>query len=231
VIFAADVGGTNARLGLFERSRTRLAVVASKTYSSRQHASLEEIVKRFMSEHPATPKRACVAIAGPVSEGRAVATNLAWGVDARRLGQAVGLREVALINDLQAVAHGPEDLDETDVAVLHPGAPGAQGNRAIIAAGTGLGEAGAYWDGRQHHPFASEGAERQGWLDWRRAVCGPSRLIAPLETRRYTEEQRQSEERSRTMQLRGLGSMVNMPRVGEIQHENVRAAALSPLDQ
>jgi glucokinase len=110
-----------------------------------------------MSEHPATPKRACVAIAGPVSEGRAVATNLAWDVDARRLGQAVGLREVALINDLQAVAHGPEDLDETDVAVLHPGAPGAQGNRAIIAAGTGLGEAGAYWDGRQHHPFASEG--------------------------------------------------------------------------
>jgi glucokinase len=82
VIFAADVGGTNARLGLFERSRMRLAAIASKTYSSRQHASLEDIVKRFMAEHPATPKRACVAIAGPVSEGRAVATNLAWDVDA-----------------------------------------------------------------------------------------------------------------------------------------------------
>ena len=157
MIVAADIGGTNARLGLFEPSGTRVDAIATKTYPSRQHASLEEIVERFMAEHPAAPKRACFAIAGPVSEGRAIATNLAWNVDVRRLGRVVGLKDVDLINDLEAVAHGLGELHDGDVALLHPGALGAEGNRAIIAAGTGLGEAGAYWDGRQHHPFAAEG--------------------------------------------------------------------------
>jgi glucokinase len=157
VILAADIGGTNARLGLFEVSGTRLRMVAADTYPSRQHASLEEIVERFMTRQPAAPKRACFAVAGPVSDGHAVATNLAWSVEARRLGHVVGLKDVELINDLEAVAYGLGELEASDVAVLHPGAPGGEGNRAIIAAGTGLGEAGAYWDGREHHPFGSEG--------------------------------------------------------------------------
>ncbi len=67
------------------------------------------------------------------------------------------MKDVDLINDLEAIAHGLGELDDGDVAVLYPGAPGGEGNRAIIAAGTGLGEAGAYWDGRRHHPFACEG--------------------------------------------------------------------------
>jgi glucokinase len=157
MIFAADIGGTNARLGLFERAGTRLRAIATKTYPSRQHAGLEEIVERFRTEHPAAPKRACFAIAGAVNEGRAIATNLTWDVDARRLGPAIGVKDIDLINDLEAVAHGLAELDHGDVAVLHPGTPGSEGNRAIIAAGTGLGEACAYWDGRQHRPFASEG--------------------------------------------------------------------------
>lgn len=102
--FAADVGGTNARLGLFEISGTRLNAIVTKTYPSRQHVSLEAIVDRFLTGHPAAPKRACVAIAGPVSEGRAIATNLSWNVSARRLGHAVGSEEVALINDLSPTA-------------------------------------------------------------------------------------------------------------------------------
>jgi glucokinase len=157
VILAGDIGGTNARLGLFEPSGVRLRAVATETYPSRLHASLEEIVARFIAEHPAAPKHACFAIAGPVSEGRAVATNLAWHVDARGLGRVVGVTDVHLINDLEAAAHGLDELEDDDVAVLHPGARGAEGNRAIIAAGTGLGEAGAYWDGRRHYPFAGEG--------------------------------------------------------------------------
>ncbi|HWC02290.1 MAG TPA: glucokinase [Methylomirabilota bacterium] len=179
MIFAADVGGTNARLGLFERSGARLDALATKTYPSRQHTSLEEIVERFMAEHPSTPKRACVAIAGPVNGGRAIATNLAWNVDARRLGRAVGLRDVDLINDLEAVAHGLGDLAHADVAVLHPGAPGTEGNRAVIAAGTGLGEAGAYWDGRRHHPFAGEG----GHTDFGPRTPGEIELLTRLMAR------------------------------------------------
>jgi glucokinase len=157
LILAADIGGTNARLGLFEVSGARLELVATRTYPSRRFASLEGIVERFLAEQPGAPKRACFAIAGPVSDGRAIATNLAWTVDSRRLGRVVGVTDVDLINDLEAIAHGLGELEEGDVAVLHPGAPGVEGNRAIIAAGTGLGEAGAYWDGRRHHPFACEG--------------------------------------------------------------------------
>jgi glucokinase len=132
-------------------------VIAAETYPSREHASLEEIVELFMARQQRQPARACFAIAGPVSNGRVVATNLSWVVDARRLGKIVGLSDVGLINDLEAIAHGIDELEDSDVVVLHPGTLGAEGNRAIIAAGTGLGEAGAYWDGRRHHPFACEG--------------------------------------------------------------------------
>jgi glucokinase len=157
MILAGDIGGTNARLGLFEISGARLRLIAAETYPSRQHTGLEEIVELFMTGQPAAPKRACFAVAGPVSEGHAVATNLAWSVEARPLRGVVGLKDVDLINDLEAVVYGLGELEAGGVAVLHAGAPGGEGNRAIIAAGTGLGEAGAYWDGRQHHPFASEG--------------------------------------------------------------------------
>jgi glucokinase len=157
VILAADIGGTNARLGLFERDGPTLRNVAMRRYPSRGHASLEEIVERFLAEAGRPVEAACFAVAGPVSEGRVVLTNLGWTVDARRLARAVRLDTVRLINDLEGIAHGLDELADTDVALLHPGAPGVQGNRAIIAAGTGLGEAGAYWDGRRHHPFACEG--------------------------------------------------------------------------
>jgi len=157
VILAADIGGTNARLGLFELDGATLRNVTSRRYPSRGHASLEEIVERFLAEVGRPVEAACFAVAGPVSEGRVVLTNLGWTVDARRLARAVRLDAVRLINDLEGIAHGLDELEETDVALLHPGAPGAQGNRAIIAAGTGLGEAGAYWDGQRHHPFACEG--------------------------------------------------------------------------
>lgn len=157
MILAADIGGTNARLGLFELDGPTLRTVTARTYSSRAHVSLEEIVERFLAEIGGRVERACFAVAGPVSEGRVVLTNLGCTLDARHLARAVGLDVVRLINDLEAIAHGLDELTDTDVALLHPGAPGARGNRAIIAAGTGLGEAGAYWDGRAHHPFASEG--------------------------------------------------------------------------
>jgi len=157
VILAADIGGTNARLGLFELDGATLRNVTSRRYPSRGHASLEEIVERFLAEVGRPVEAACFAVAGPVSEGRVVLTNLGWTIDARRLARAARLDAVRLINDLEGIAHGLDELEDTDVVLLHPGAPGAQGNRAIIAAGTGLGEAGCYWDGVAHRPFACEG--------------------------------------------------------------------------
>ena len=153
MILAADIGGTNARLGLFELNGPTLRNVTVRRYPSRGHASLEAIVERFLAE----VARPVEAVAGPVSEGRVILTNLGWTVDAARLARAVRLDTVRLINDLEGITHGLDELADADVALLHPGAPGVQGNRAIIAAGTGLGEAGAYWDLSRHHPFACEG--------------------------------------------------------------------------
>jgi glucokinase len=133
VILAADIGGTNTRLGLFELDGPTLRSVTIRRYPSRGHASIEEIVERFLAE-----------VARPVRGGL---------LRCRGPGQ----RGTRRLNDLEGIAHGLDELEDTDVALLHPGAPGVQGNRAIIAAGTGLGEAGAYWDGRRHHPFACEG--------------------------------------------------------------------------
>ena len=157
MILAADIGGTNARLGLFELDGGRLRLAAAETYPSREHASLDDIVRLFVATHPKPIERACLAVAGPVTERRVVATNLAWIVDAERLAGVLGLDTIGLINDLEAIALGLDELAPSDIVLLHSGRAGAEGNRAIIAAGTGLGEAGAYWDGRTHHPFASEG--------------------------------------------------------------------------
>jgi glucokinase len=158
MILAADVGGTNARLGLFEIVNGRLQLVAAATYPSRAYASLDDVVERFRSEHPHAVAQACFAIAGPVHRGRVVVTNLGWTVEAARLARTLGLPDVQLVNDLEAMAHGLAELEPADFAVLQEGAPGAEGNRAVIAAGTGLGEAGVYWDGHAHHPFATEGS-------------------------------------------------------------------------
>jgi glucokinase len=102
-------------------------------------------------------ERVCFGVAGPVKNGRSAATNLPWIVDNRTLANHFGFQPVDLINDLEATAYGLSLLEPEDCIVLNPGADHSEGNVAIIAAGTGLGEAGAYWDGNRHHPFACEG--------------------------------------------------------------------------
>src|SRR5262249_3288503 len=97
------------------------------------------------------------AIAGPVRDGRVQVTNLAWSVDAATLASALGLGSVQLLNDLEANAWGLAVLGADDFHVLNAGRPDATGNAAVCSAGTGLGEAGMYWDGTRHHPFACEG--------------------------------------------------------------------------
>jgi glucokinase len=157
MILAADIGGTSSRIGVFELEGARVRSVTEAVYSSRGHAGLDEIVGAFLSSHRPQVDRAGFAVAGPVIGGRVEAPNLPWAVDARSLARAVGLPAVGLLNDLEANAHGIPLLEDKDFLVLNPGAPDASGNRAVISAGTGLGEAGVYWDGREHHPFAGEG--------------------------------------------------------------------------
>ena len=157
MILAADVGGTSSRIGLFEVDGGRLRSVLEAVYASSGHGGLDEIVRAFLSAHRPRVDRAGFAVAGPVIGGRSEAPNLPWTVDARSLASAVGLPTVGLLNDLEANAYGILALEDRDFLVLNPGSPDAVGNQAVISAGTGLGEAGIYWDGREHRPFAGEG--------------------------------------------------------------------------
>jgi glucokinase len=155
MILAGDVGGTKTILAAFEAGRRDPVLV--ETYPSRDHAGLDAILQAFLDRHRPRVEQACLGIAGPVKDGRTQATNLPWVVDAAAVARQLGIREAYLINDLEANAWGIACLAPEDFLTLNAGAAGAAGNAAVIAAGTGCGEAGMYWDGRAHRPFATEG--------------------------------------------------------------------------
>lgn len=157
MFLAGDIGGTKTNLAYFEVEGEHLKLVAAGTFSSREHAGLEAIVRQFVSGYTLRVEYACFGVAGPVRHGRCEATNLPWVVDARQLASELGIETVTLINDLEANAYGIAALEPKDFVVLNDGASDAEGNAAVIAAGTGLGEAGLYWDGKQHRAFACEG--------------------------------------------------------------------------
>jgi glucokinase len=155
MILAGDIGATNTRLALFDANGGGPQELT--TYESAAHGGLDEIVAEFLAAHPAEPRSACFGIAGPVEAGVCTATNLAWNVDAAVLAERLEIPTVSLINDLEANGWGIAALEDADFEVLNEGDPGAGGNAAVISAGTGLGEAGMYWDGVRHRPFACEG--------------------------------------------------------------------------
>ncbi len=156
MILAGDIGGTNTRIAVFDEIGGKLKLACERIYRSREHKSLDEIIGSFLREETVSAAAACFGIAGPVLDGRASASNLAWVVDARQLARETAIASVWLINDLEAHAYGINDLDPGDLITLNAGKPCA-GNAALIAAGTGLGEAGMFWDGKRHRAFAGEG--------------------------------------------------------------------------
>src|SRR5215813_3934514 len=192
MILAGDVGGTSTRLGFFTVEGGHMNLLLEKVYPSRRHKSLDEIVAEFVSHHRLAIEYACFGIAGPVRHGRVETPNLAWVVDQDTIARELRIESVWLMNDLLANTYGMLTLDSKDFAVLNAGAPNAVGNAAVISAGTGLGEAGVYWDGKRHHPFACEGGhadfaprneleidllrylmKKFGHASWERVVSGP----------------------------------------------------------
>ena len=157
MILAGDVGGTHARLALFEGGDPQPREI--EIYPSAEHDSLVEIVETFRRAHSAPIEAATVGVAGPVSGGRTEAVNLAWPVDARDLASALELSRdaVAVINDMEANAWGVPALGDDDLVVLGEGEPDADGNIALISAGTGLGHAFATWCDGELRAHPSEG--------------------------------------------------------------------------
>ena len=156
-ILSGDIGGTKTTLALFESDGTASRVLARKTFSSRQYESLEDVLRQFLTKDMPAQDVACFGLAGPIHDGICLTTNLPWRVEAKKLSGEFGIPQVFLINDLEANAWSIAQLPEKDLHTLHAGKPDAAGNRSIVSAGTGLGEAGLFWDGTQHIPFASEG--------------------------------------------------------------------------
>jgi glucokinase len=153
VILAGDVGGTKTTLALFDGAR----LVREATVASRDFSSLEAVIARFFEAAPRpTIAALAVGIAGPVIDGRGTTMNLPWHVDERVLEATVPVARARLVNDLEATAHGVLALPDEELATLQPGRA-KSGNVAVIAAGTGLGEALAVLDGARRTIIASEG--------------------------------------------------------------------------
>jgi glucokinase len=157
MILAGDIGGTSTRLALFNIEAEHLHVVRTQTFPSRQFTGLADVVTAFAPARTRQIDSACFGIAGPVQHGRVVTPNLPWVVDSKALAHDLSLTAVTLLNDLEANAYGIAALSPEDFVTLNIGTPAAEGNAAVISVGTGLGEAGLYWDGRSHRPFACEG--------------------------------------------------------------------------
>lgn len=156
MILAADIGGTKVVLALFENSKDRKKI-REKKFVSKEHASFEEIVTSFVSKDEKI-KAACLGIAGPVLDNKCHATNLPWVVDGRKIEHVLQMKEgsVFLINDLEANAWGTFVLRKDELYTLHQGEE-RKANCALISAGTGLGEAGFYFNGKTLSPFSTEG--------------------------------------------------------------------------
>jgi glucokinase len=191
-VLSGDIGGTNTRLALLELGKGKPAILREERYSSTEFGSLEEILGLFLDRTGAPVADACFGLAGPVRNNRCRTTNLAWNVEGEAIRRELGFSQVALINDLEAMAWGIAALESDGLLTLQQGSPIAVGNRMVIAAGTGLGEAGIHWDGSRYHPFATEGGHTDfspgnelefrlfqyleglfGHVSWERLVSGP----------------------------------------------------------
>ena len=155
MILAGDVGGTKVHLALYDFIDGKLKYSRDERYPAKEYSGLEEIVRAFLGTDKVTA--ACFGVPGPVRDGRLRLTNLPWTLDSHELSVNLGVTHVFLINDLEANGYGVAELAADQIYTLSEGDSSQIGNRALIAAGTGLGEGLLIWNGRNHSPFPSEG--------------------------------------------------------------------------
>lgn len=184
MLLAGDIGGTKTNLAVFSMDQGEdgwKKPLAEATFPSARYPSLEALVEEFQGQHHFKIVRASFGVAGPVVAGRATITNLPWVLEENHLKNALGIPAVNLLNDLNAIAHGVPYLEKDDLHTLNAGQPVEKGSIAVVAPGTGLGEAFLTWESGHYHPHTSEG----GHADFAPADALQLELLRYLQ-QRYT---------------------------------------------
>ena len=158
MLLAGDVGATKTILAVFSEEEGPHEPLIEATYASADYPNLQSLAIEFIRTLTFPIDRASIGVAGPVVEGRASITNLSWDIDQGELAEALGITSVTLLNDLVAIATAvpilePDDLD----ALTEDRQPEARGAVAVIAPGTGLGQAFLVWTGSRYQAYPSEG--------------------------------------------------------------------------
>ena len=193
IILAGDIGGTKTNLSLFKLKGAQLSPLLEKTFSTRDFPSFDAILNSFMKEEKDLSQidSICLGVAGPVIEGKVSGTNFPWELSEEEIRKTTGISHIYLINDMEANAYGLGILKNEESIEVKKGSH-IGGNKALISPGTGLGEAGIYWDGTYYHPFATEGGHCDfsprdeqdiallkylqnlyGHVSWERIISGP----------------------------------------------------------
>jgi glucokinase len=157
MLLAGDIGGTKTHLAIFAPEKGPHDAIVDRIYHSGQYSNLETIVQTFMAEVNLPVERAVFGVAGPVAGGQATITNLPWIIRETRLQEVLQIGSVRLLNDLQAIAYSVPFLEPAGLHTLNDGDVEPHGPIAVIAPGTGLGEAYLTWDGNHYRAHASEG--------------------------------------------------------------------------
>ena len=157
MLLAGDIGGTKTNLAVFSSETGWRKPYAEATYSSVDYPGLEALVHEFLAHYDFPIDRASFGVAGPVVDGSATITNLSWMMGENQLQQVLHIPSVRLLNDLDAIAHSVPYLESQDLLTLNEGQPVSGGAIAVIAAGTGLGEAFLTWDVSHYKAHTSEG--------------------------------------------------------------------------
>lgn len=157
MLLAGDIGGTKTVLGLYTAERGARKAIAEERFSSTKYPSLKAVIAKFLSGRDVQLKHAAFGVAGPVIGGRAQVTNLDWVVDEDLLAEALNVPQVSLLNDLQSIANAVPYLGQEDLVTLNQGNPEPHGPIAVIAPGTGLGEAFLVFEGTRYTAYPSEG--------------------------------------------------------------------------
>ena len=193
-VLAGDIGGTKTNLAFYQATESGLKALQNGRYASAEYSSCTAILQQFLTDNNIPkPDRICLGVAGPVLNGKVELTNLNWNIDIQEVKNTMGVNAVFLLNDLESMAYGLAGLTEDDFITIHKGNENSSGNMAINSPGTGLGQAGIYWNGENHFPFPTEGGhadfaprtdvdfallkflqKEYGVVSWEKVVAGPA---------------------------------------------------------